>query len=45
MTTENKYYSQFQEDKVLSQIFTKPKGMCVEIGGFDGITGSTTYFF
>lgn len=40
-----KYYSQFQEDKYLNEIFNKTSGQCLEIGGFDGVTGSTTYYF
>lgn len=40
-----KYYAQFGEDKILNQIFNKTKGNCVEVGGFDGVTGSNTYFF
>jgi hypothetical protein len=41
----NKYYAQFGEDKILNQIFNKNEGVCVEVGGFDGITGSNTLFF
>lgn len=41
----NIYYSQFQEDKILNKFFPRQNGTCIEIGGFDGITGSTTYFF
>jgi len=40
-----KYYAQFGEDKILNQIFNKKGGNCVEVGGFDGVTGSNTYFF
>jgi FkbM family methyltransferase len=40
-----KYYAQFGEDKVLNEIFDKKLGTCVEVGGFDGVTGSNTYFF
>jgi len=40
-----KYYAQFDEDKVLHDIFKKKIGTCVEVGGFDGVTGSNTYFF
>lgn len=43
--SQSKYYSQYQEDKYLSEVFQKEKGLCIEIGGFDGITGSTTYYF
>jgi len=40
-----KYYAQFGEDKILNELFKKREGTCVEVGGFDGITGSNTYFF
>ena len=39
------YYAQYGEDRILNNIFNKKKGCCVEVGGFDGITGSNTYFF
>jgi FkbM family methyltransferase len=40
------YYAQYGEDRILNQIFSgKTDGVCVEVGGFDGITGSNTYFF
>jgi FkbM family methyltransferase len=39
------YYSQYGEDKLLNQIFNKNKGVCVEIGGYDGVTRSNTFFF
>lgn len=39
------YYAQFGEDRILHRLFNKTKGNCVEVGGFDGITGSNTYFF
>lgn len=39
------YYAQFSEDKILNKIFNKKTGNCVEVGGFDGVTGSNTYFF
>jgi FkbM family methyltransferase len=41
----NKFYAQYGEDKILNNIFKKNIGNCVEVGGFDGITGSNTYFF
>lgn len=41
----NKYYAQFGEDQILNRIFNKKTGNCVEVGGFDGVTGSNTYFF
>lgn len=45
MTTEQ-YYSQYGEDRILSRIFSgKKNGVCVEVGGYDGITGSNSYFF
>lgn len=40
-----KYFAQFGEDRILDQIFKKLDGCCVEVGGFDGVTGSNTYFF
>lgn len=40
-----KFYAQFGEDKILNEIFDKKMGTCVEVGGFDGVTGSNTYFF
>lgn len=39
------YYSQYGEDKLLNEIFNKNKGVCVEIGGYDGVTRSNTFFF
>jgi FkbM family methyltransferase len=40
------YYAQYGEDRILNQIFAgKTDGVCVEVGGFDGVTGSNTYFF
>lgn len=39
------YYAQYGEDRILNTIFNKQTGCCVEVGGFDGITGSNTYFF
>lgn len=39
------YYAQFGEDRILNEIFRKDTGTCVEVGGFDGVTGSNTYFF
>jgi len=41
-----KFYSQFGEDRLLYDLFNKKTdGVCVEVGGYDGITGSNTYFF
>ena len=43
---DTKYYAQFGEDKILYDIFKdKINGVCVEVGGYDGITGSNSYFF
>ncbi|MGB4811059.1 MAG: FkbM family methyltransferase [Methylophilaceae bacterium] len=43
---ENKFYAQFGEDKILYNLFNqKTDGICVEVGGYDGVTGSNTYFF
>ena len=39
------YYAQYGEDKILNEIFNKIEGCCVEVGGFDGITGSNSFFF
>jgi FkbM family methyltransferase len=39
------FHAQFGEDKILNKIFDKKAGTCVEVGGFDGVTGSNTYFF
>lgn len=41
----SKYYAQFGEDKILNQIFNKKAGVCVEVGGFDGVSGSNSLFF
>ncbi len=41
-----KFYAQFGEDRLLFNLFNrKTDGVCVEVGGYDGITGSNTYFF
>jgi FkbM family methyltransferase len=39
------YYAQYGEDKILDNIFNKRNGTCVEVGGYDGVTGSNTYYF
>lgn len=42
---ENKYYSQFGEDKFLDGLGILPtKGFFVDVGAFDGIEFSNTYF-
>jgi len=39
-------YAQFGEDRFLYEIFRDHlHGYCVEVGGYDGITGSATYLF
>ncbi|UUZ71762.1 FkbM family methyltransferase [Polaromonas sp. P1(28)-8] len=40
------YYSQFGEDKILSEIFSQvDKGLCIEVGANDGVNDSTSMFF
>jgi FkbM family methyltransferase len=40
------FYSQFGEDKILSNYFNDNYiGVCVEVGAYDGISGSNTYHF
>ena len=43
--TNKTYYAQYGEDKALNNIFNHSNGICVEVGGYDGITGSNTLFF
>ncbi|MCU0791560.1 MAG: FkbM family methyltransferase [Opitutaceae bacterium] len=39
-------HGQFNEDVLLGQIFChEPRGVCLEVGAFDGVTGSATYTF
>jgi len=40
-----RYYAQYGEDRLLDRIFKKANGTAVEVGGFDGMTGSNTFFF
>lgn len=41
-----KYYSQFEEDKILHNFFrNKKNGVCVEVGANDGVNDSNSYFF
>lgn len=41
-----KFYSQFAEDKILSQIFNdKVHGTCIEVGANNGIDDSTSFYF
>jgi FkbM family methyltransferase len=46
-SNENKYYSQYEQDKFVNETFFKDKkdGFFVDIGAFDGITISNSYFF
>lgn len=40
------FYSQFGQDEYLSKLFPKNyKGTCIEIGAYDGIRHSNTYYF
>ena len=40
------YYSQFDEDKIIFDLFSRKKiGCCVEVGANNGIDDSTTFFF
>jgi FkbM family methyltransferase len=40
------YYSQFGEDKILSEMFNgKSHGVCIEIGANDGVNDSTSLYF
>lgn len=44
--SDDQFYAQFGEDRILYEIFNKKRhGVCVEVGGYDGVTGSNTYFF
>ena len=39
-------HGQFAEDRILEEIFgDRPEGYCVEIGAYDGLTGSASYPF
>jgi FkbM family methyltransferase len=38
-------YSQFREDALLARLFTAATGTCLEVGAYDGATGSTTLAF
>ena len=40
------FYSQFGQDKYFSELFPENyKGVCIEIGAYDGIGGSNTLYF
>ncbi|HEY9596460.1 MAG TPA: FkbM family methyltransferase, partial [Cyanophyceae cyanobacterium] len=44
--SEQKYYSQTGEDEILFEIFQgKQQGLCIEVGGFNGVDASNSYFF
>jgi FkbM family methyltransferase len=46
MSAEPKSYGQFAEDSLLQEIFgDRAQGYCVEIGAYDGLTGSASYLF
>ena len=38
-------YSQFSEDTLLAEVFQGEGGCCLEVGAFDGVTGSTSLAF
>jgi FkbM family methyltransferase len=38
-------HGQFGEDRLLAMIFTRDEGCCLEVGAYDGITGSPTLAF
>ena len=43
--TPDMYRAQFGEDKVLWQVFRqRPTGFFVEVGAYDGVTLSNTFF-
>jgi len=40
------FHAQYGEDRLLWDYFGKvPRGVCVEVGGYDGVTGSNSLFF
>jgi FkbM family methyltransferase len=46
MDAEPESHAQFEEDRLLREIFgDRAEGCCVEIGAYDGRTGSATYLF
>lgn len=41
-----KYYGQFETDKIIETYFpNQTKGLCIEVGAYDGIKGSNTKYF
>jgi FkbM family methyltransferase len=46
MNAESQSHGQFAEDRILEEIFgDRADGYCVEIGAYDGRTGSASYMF
>lgn len=46
MNAESQSHGQFAEDRILQEIFgDRAEGYCVEIGAYDGRTGSASYLF
>ena len=46
MNKEPQSHGQFAEDRILQEIFDdRPEGYCVEVGAYDGRTGSASYLF
>lgn len=44
--TESKHFAQFGEDRLLAEMFAdKPHGTYVEIGAYDGVDMSNTFYF
>ena len=40
------YYGQHREDEYINQLFNNKKnGICVEVGAYNGVNASNTYFF
>lgn len=46
MGNEPEFHGQFGEDRILAEIFAgRTDGYCVEVGAYDGRTGSASYLF
>jgi FkbM family methyltransferase len=46
MTAESQSHAQFAEDSILQEVFgDRAEGYCVEVGAYDGRTGSASYLF
>ena len=40
------FYGQFLEDKYINELFSnKNNGVCIDVGAYDGITGSNSFLF